>query len=183
MTSTPGRLGNRSVVRRSRPAHPGDSESCPMARGVDHLSQGTRSRIRWSAGSTICPRLLWLGYGCQRCRVHSQATRTHVQKPARSTISPVRLGPWADGPRCRPAVPFFSRPAPITREVDQLSRATRTLLRRPAVYTSTPGRLTHRSMALIVDQLSRDSRAHAWGPAGSTRCPGRPGAVFQWLRG
>ena len=62
LTSSPGRLGNRSVVPRGRSAHRGDSGSCPMARGVDQLSRRSRARLRCPADSTTCPRLLWLGY-------------------------------------------------------------------------------------------------------------------------
>ena len=49
-TSSPGRLKFGSEVPRVK--------QHPLA---------TRARVRWPAESTICPRLLWLGYGCQWC--------------------------------------------------------------------------------------------------------------------
>ena len=124
LTSSPGGLGNWSVDPRGRSAHLGDSCSCPMAHGVDQLSQRSRTWLRCPAESIICPRLLWLGYGCQWCQVHSRAARTHVQRPVSLTICPVRLGPGSDGPRGLPAVPVFSGPVPRVGGVDQLSRET-----------------------------------------------------------
>ena len=124
LTSCPGQLGNRSVVLRGRPAHPGDSGSCPMARGVEQLSRRTRARIRWPARSTIYPRLLWLGSGASGVE-----------------YTPGRLGLMSIDLRGRPSVPCDSGPGPMVQGVDQLSQTSRALFRGPAVWTSSPGRL------------------------------------------
>ena len=79
--------------------------------------------------------------------------------------------------RCRPAVPADAGPGPRVRSVAQLSQATRTRVRWPAVSTSRPGRLGPVSHGIA--QMSRVFWARVQVPAGWTSSPGRlaPGSV------
>ena len=157
---------------------PGNSDSCPKNREVNHQSHATRARVRWSAGLTSCPSLLGPCSEGPRGRPAlphdscpaviasgfnklSRATQASVRGPTVSTSSAGRLALGSEVPWGRPDVPGFSGYGPRSRVVHQLSRATRARFRGPAGFTSIPRRLALRSMAHVVDQLSWETRAHA----------------------
>ena len=54
-SSWPWQRGPGSEGPRCRPTVPGDSGLCPRARGVDHMSQATLTRVRGPAVSTNTP--------------------------------------------------------------------------------------------------------------------------------
>ena len=88
----------------------------------------------------------------------------------------------SEGPRCRPALLGDSRWGPRSRGVDQMSRASRAMVRGPAWSTSSPGRL---ELGSEVPQGSPafpgDSRSGRW-PTLSTSSPGRLGPMPEGLR-
>ena len=164
-------LGSRSDCLRGRPAVPGDSNQCPRARGVNHLSRVTQARVRLPAVSPSCPVRLgtWL-------------------RALGSTSILGFLRPVPEGPRFRPAFR-------MTLDCDRGAAVSTAfpgdlcLVCGQTGSTSGPRRLRYRSEGLWsqkaapgdsgpalracgVDLLSRATCACVQGPVGSTSCPG-----------
>ena len=104
LTSCPGQLGNRSVVPWGRPAHPGHSGSCPLARSVEQLSRRTRAGSDGPRGRPYVPGYSGSGTGAKGVE-----------------YTPGQLGLMSKDPRGRPSVPCDSGPDPMVRGVNQLS--------------------------------------------------------------
>ena len=179
-TSSPGRLKFGSEVPRGQPASPGHSGSCPMARGVDHMSQATLARVRvpvvlstLPGNSDSCPKNREVNH-------QSHATRARVRWSAGSTSCPSLLGPCSEGPRCRPALPSDSQSSPRARGVRQHSRATRAPVDGPHCRLALPGDSGPSLRSCGLDQMSRPT----WGgvplPAVSHSSPERLGALVRW---
>ena len=158
-TRSPGPLAICCEGPRRRPAVLSGSGRVPRARGVNQLSWAHRALFRGPALSTSTPGRLGLGSDGPWLRPPFPVTRARLR-----------------GPRWRPVVREHSGHCPRSHGVDQLSWATRTLIRGPLVSTSSPGFLGPGSegprcrpaflgdsasalMALGVDQLSRATPA------------------------
>ena len=156
-TGCPGGLGPGSEGLRGRLTVPWESGPCPRARGVNQLSRDTRAWVRRPSGSTSCPRRLRLGSECLWCRpavpwelgaipeglrsppvVQGDSDRTRGPGCQRAVLGDPRVCP---GTRGQPAIPGDLGWSPMSRGVDQLSRATRALFGGTALSTSCPGRL------------------------------------------
>ena len=127
---------------------PGDSDSCPKTREVDHQSRATRTMGRWSAVSTSCPILLVPSSDNPRgppalpSDSHPSPRAHGVHQHSRATRAPV------NGPHCRPALPGDSGPCLWSCGLDHMSRSTWGRVPVPAGLTSSPGRLGPRSDGL-----------------------------------
>ena len=120
---------------------PGQLDSCPRDRKVDHRSWaiGPRSdglRSRPAVPEDLHPAPIDRGFD----KLY-RATWARVRWHAGSTRFPGGLAQCSDGLQDQPAVPGHLGQCPRTRDVDQLSRVTRTQVRGPTVLTSCPGRL------------------------------------------
>ena len=182
-----------------RPAPPGDSGPGPRARRVDQLSQETRVLSKVPRGRPAVPGHAGL---CPRARGFdqlSQANRAWVRGPSGWTSCPGHLGPVPEGARCRPTLPCYSgsglrshgRPAvsadsgpcPMSRWVDQLSRATCALVRMTAVSTRRPGRVGPLPEGPRGGPALPGNRDCTRGLVGMSRCHGRLGLVSEVPRG
>ena len=129
---------------------PGGTGPGPKARGVDLFSRASRVLVRAPAVDQV-----------------SRVTRAPARCPTGSTSCPARLGPWLEGPQCRPRVQDDScsdarahevdpmvfghwGPGPVIRGFDQISRVTSASARGPAVSTACPGRLRPGSKDLLL---------------------------------
>ena len=109
--------------------------------------------------------------------LQTRATRAWVQGPAVSPSCPVRLGPWSEGPQCRPRLPGDSGPCPSPSSVNQMSCSNPARLRGPRLRPALPGNSGLCPKARGVDQLFRANGSQVrWRPM-STRSPGRRGPV------
>ena len=152
--------GSRAWTKgtRCQPDLPGESCLCPSARGVDQQSRATRARVPGPARSTRC---LW------RLRPGSEGRR----------VRPGHKGDWRQFPRSRGSTryPGLTGSAPRACGVDQLSRATRACVQRPAGSTSCPRRLGHGSEGPRVQSALPATRARIRGPVVQPDIPGDSG--------
>ena len=122
------------------PAVPGHSRLGPKALGVDELPQETPARLRVPVVSPSCPGEL--GANPEGLRsppvVPGDSDRTRGPGCRRAVLGDPRMCP---GTRGQPAIPGDLGWSPMSRGVEQLSRATRGLFGGTAVSTSCPGRL------------------------------------------
>ena len=122
------------------PAVPGHSRLGPKALGVDELPQETPARLRVPAVSPSCPGDL--GAIPEGLRsppvVPGDWDRPRGPGCRRAVLGDPRVCP---GTRGQPSIPGDLGWSPMSRGVDQLSRATRALFGGTAVSTSCPGRL------------------------------------------
>ena len=123
-----------------QPAVPGHSRLGPKALGVDELPQETPARLRVPAVSPSCPGDL--GAIPEGLRsppvVPGDSDRTRGPGCRRAVLGDPRVCP---GTRGQPSIPGDLGWSPMSRGVDQLSRATRALFGGTALSTSCPGRL------------------------------------------
>ena len=140
VTTSPRGLGPVPKGPWGPPAVPGHSRLGPKALGVDELPQETPARLRVPAVSPSCPGDLGaIPEGLRSPPVVPGASdRTRGPGCRRAVLDDPRMGP---GTRGQPAVPGDVGWSPMSRGVDQLSRATRALFGGTAVSTSCPGRL------------------------------------------
>ena len=161
-----------------------------MARDFKRISRAARARFRRFTWSTSSPGRLGLGHESLRCRPAvlgascSESRDCGVDQLSRA----IGLGPV--GLQCRPAVPEDSRPTPMARELNRMSRGTWSRVPEPTVSNSSPGRLKAGSdgppcrpavpddyrlgpRAIGVDKQSRVTRVRVCCPTGSTTCPTR----------
>ena len=159
-----------------------------MACDFKRISWAIHARFRRSTWSTSSPGQLRLGYECLRSRPAllgdscSESRDCGVDQLSQA----IGLGPV--GLQCQPAVPEDSRPNPMARELDHISRGTWGRVPVPTVSNSSPGRLKAGSdgppcrpavpddcrlgpRAIGVDKQSRVTRVRVCGPTGSTTCP------------
>ena len=166
---------------------PGNSDSCPKNREVNHQSHATRARVRWSAGATSCPSLLGPCFEGPRGRPalpgdarsapitrevdqHSRATRTLLRVHSVSTSSPGQHELCSEAPRRPPAPPGDSSLCTMSCGVDHLSQATLARVRVPAVSSTPPGVSDSCPKTLEVEHQSRATRAWVRCSTGLTSC-------------
>ena len=173
LTSSSEGLGSVSESPRGRPAVSRDSRLSPRARGVDQLSQVTpaqvlgpavdqlsrapRGRARCTAGFTSCLGGLGPGSECPGCRP-----------------SVPRFGPGSQVPWGQPGVPGNSHSIPRGRGVDQLSQVTPVRVRVPVV-----NQLSRATPTLVRRTALSNRRLGRHGPV-SVGPWGRPSLLGNW---
>ena len=145
------------------------------------MSRDSRAMVRGPAWSTSSLGRLELGSEVPQGSPAFPGDSRSGRWPTLSTSSPGRLGPMPEGLQARPDVPADLGPCSSACGVDQLSRATRAPVRRPAKLTGSPGPLVRGSVGprgrpvppgdsglgrvSRGHQISRTTRARVRGPA------------------
>ena len=167
-----------SRATRARVCRPAGSTSCPWRPALvskcprgDPMSLANRVRVRVPTGSTSSPGPLgpvpkdpFVRSAVPGDSPDSEAPRARAALPDHSCLGPRargvdqlsrRLGPWLEGPRCRPGVHGDSGPCPEN----------------PRVRPALPCDLCPGPRACGMNRLTRGIRARVRGPVVSTGCP------------
>ena len=153
-TSSPGRIALVPSAPWGRLSVSDDSCLCPIARGliripgrIAFVSEVPRGGPDVFGHSGPVPRDL-------RFDQVFWATRAHARGPTVSNRCPGRLWPSSEVLHVRPAVPATPAWVLRARGIDQVSRATRTLVQVPWVRPAVPGNLCYSRKTRGVDHLS-----------------------------